>query len=344
MGVDNVKELATKYVNQIMGGNCYLVIIYFISLIFIVIFTYSIYLRKELTKEVASLDRMRKLNREEIDDLSALTDVEYDKEQPLVNYLVYGSFNSCCTGDIINGHVSTQALTEVINLGVRLLDFEIYFKNGKVVVAAGRNNIYMKDTYNEIDIGTVLSTVEKKAFSARNASDPLILNFRIISKNPNVFDSLEKSIKEHFSDKLVPIHTSYRNGNNNILFENIKELKGKVIIFVDDKYKNFTENEGFVELVNGHGGGKIRYLTNYSVLNESSPAKYERSNHDNFSITLPDTESQKNPAWEIHFKNGMQGVLMNFGYNDDKLKSYRKFFQHDKGKAFVLKPSPILNK
>ena len=70
-------------------------------------------------------------------------------EYGLIDYTVYGSFNSCCHGEVINGHVSIEALQEVIKQGVRLLDFEIYFKDGKAVVAAGRNNIYMKDTYNE---------------------------------------------------------------------------------------------------------------------------------------------------------------------------------------------------
>ena len=60
------------------------------------------------------------------------------------------------------------------------MDFELYFKDGKVVVAAGRNNVYIKDTYNHIDIGTVLSEVKRLAIRGgagnNNSSDPLLLN------------------------------------------------------------------------------------------------------------------------------------------------------------------------
>ena len=47
----NMASMAQNYSNKIMGSNCYLIIVYLLSIVFIIIFTYSIYLRKELTKQ-----------------------------------------------------------------------------------------------------------------------------------------------------------------------------------------------------------------------------------------------------------------------------------------------------
>ena len=156
----NLKQMADEYAKKIMGSNCYIVLVYLISIIFLIVFTYSIYLRAELNKFNTGIRKMKSAKKEhelnvDMPSITALTNSDYIAKTPedglpygLIDYYVMGSFNSCCTGDVINGYVSLEALKQVISYGVRLLDFEIYFKDGKVVVAAGRNNIYMKDTYN----------------------------------------------------------------------------------------------------------------------------------------------------------------------------------------------------
>jgi hypothetical protein len=224
------------------------------------------------------------------------------------------------------------------------LDFEIYFKDEKVVVAAGRNNIYMKDTYNELEVGTVFSEIKKRALrGGNNSSDPLILNFRIVSKNPNVFHILEKKIMKHFSDFLVdkniPVENSRKNGT--VFNTPFKKLKNKVIIFVDDPYKNFSDNVGFKELVNActHdcSGGEIKLYTDYQIQNEGNIDTYIAEAKNNFLITTPNVMG-KNSKWLMHHQCGVQGVLMNFGggYHDDNFKGYRLKFLGEQ-KAFILK-------
>ena len=133
----NISNMAQNYSNKIMGSNCYLIVVYLLSIVFIIIFTYSIYLRKELTKQENNLTAMKKLAYENDESqITPLTINDYrvgnsnGMSTTLIDYYVYGSYNSCCTGEVINGYVSLEALKTVINLGVRLLDFEIYFKDG----------------------------------------------------------------------------------------------------------------------------------------------------------------------------------------------------------------------
>ena len=202
--VQNMKNRANALASKIMGSNCYIIIVYLLSIVFLVIFTYSIYFRRETTKKQRTIQEME-ANKETVEEdnsinsIIGLEEVDYAKQldisgtkldYSLIDYCVFGSFNSCCQGEVINGYVSLEALKTVISYGVRLLDFELYLKDNKVVVAAGRKNVYIKDTYNHLEIGTVLNEVKRLALRGGagnyNSEDPLILNFRIVSNNPKL--------------------------------------------------------------------------------------------------------------------------------------------------------------
>ena len=155
---------------------------------------------------------------------------------------------------------------------------------------------------------------------------------------------------KHLSDKLVSLHLSKNIGKKDtVLTTPFKNLKGKVVIFVNDKYtNNFKDNKKFLELVNAHGGqgekGLLKYVTDYGVQNEGSPSLYiEEMKENKFGITTPNILSSINSKWKMHHEFGFQGVLMNFGINDDNLKSYRKKYL-EKKKAFILKDKKIMRK
>ena len=359
--VQNMQEKARKFADTIMGSNCYIIVIYIVCIIFLVILTYSIYFSKELRKQGKTLRQME-LNKEKIEEDSkmpsivALDSSDYNKTTPehgfnygLIDYYVFGSVNSCCQGDVINGYVSLEALKNVIGYGVRLLDFELYFKDNKVVVAAGRDNIYMKDTYNHLEIGTVLSEVKKLALRGNsgnyNSSDPLILNFRIVSNNPNVYHILEKKIMKHLSDYLADRRFGKEGKvqDKDIFTTSFKNLKGKVLIFVDDPNKNYLDNQNFYELVNATTQSNLALYTDYQIKNENSPERYRQDSHHKFILTKPDAITQINSSYLIHHNNGCQGVMMNFGgnYFDDNMIGYIKKFSMAM-KAFVLKPPHLL--
>ena len=59
-----------------------------------------------------------------------------------------------------------------------------------------------KDSLNELNILNVLELVKREAIESgncRNNTDPLILSFRIMSENDNVYSILAHSIKKIFS-------------------------------------------------------------------------------------------------------------------------------------------------
>lgn len=350
--MNNMKNKATELANKVMNSNCYLIIVYLISIIFIIILSYSIYFKRELNKSSKNLELMKEqvdLDRESNKPtVSALTDTDYLLQSgtpdtgpaTLVDYHVMGSFNSCCTGPVINGNVSLEALTIVLGMGVRMLDFEIYFKDKKVVVAAGRNNIYMKDTYNELEIGKVLSHVRSVGInSSNNGTDPLILNFRILSKNPNVYHILEKKITEHLGDYLVNRKFGKGGTYKNVLLDTeFKNLRNKVIIFAHDTNSNFLDNPRFFEILNGFSGmgGNLLLYNNYQIKNENKPETYIEETKNKFCITVPNIMDRRNSAWVIHHSYGIQGTLMNFGYNDEQLEGYKTKFMNSQ-KAYILK-------
>jgi hypothetical protein len=359
-----MKNMAENYAKNIMGGNCYLVIVYLVSIIFLIIFTYSIYFNKELTKSTRSIKEMKDQVEEETNDgslgsISPLSTSDYVKKYDgkfkyaLIDHQVMGSVNSCCTGEVINGYVSLDALKIVLEQGVRLLDFEIYLKDNKVVVAAGRNNIYMKDTYNELEIGKVLSHVKKIGINGvSNGTDPLLLNFRIMSKNPAVYHILEKKITEHLGNYLVNRDYGYGGTNKNdktknIIYASFEKLKNKVIIFVDDSRQTFKEYPKFLELVNGYtgAGGNLKKYSDYQIQNEGTPSGYKSESKTKFFITVPNVMEKRNSNWSMHHKYGCQAVLMNFGagYNDGNMKSYKLHFKEQQ-KAYLLKPVDLLRR
>jgi len=84
---------------------------------------------------------------------------------PLRDYYVCSSYNSCCGGDFKNDFVDTSPLVQVINKGARLLDFEIYSVNNKPVVSASSQKSFnIKETYNSVPFSEVIDTIKMVAF------------------------------------------------------------------------------------------------------------------------------------------------------------------------------------
>jgi hypothetical protein len=381
--IGKVKEGAAamkNFANELMGdGNCYLVVVYLVCIIFLVIFSYSLYLRKELTKSEDNLKKMEEITAGRINLLPLtssdyyLKNEEYDNTYyALLDYYVMGSYNSCCSGPIINGHVSTDALDNVIKHGVRFLDFEIYLKDNKAVVAAGRNNIYIKDTLNELNLGEVLEFVKDKALngSVENNTDPLLLQFRIMSGNDTIYSILAHSIKTHFKQFLAPAiygkggdvvkkskdekSTSNYSGNgktkfkNNILHADLNMLKNKVIIIVKDHpdFKGqYKKNKDLYELVNigNSNNDTVIWRTDYDINNSSNAATVKEENKYSYCITNPDPfNSKENSKASTHILLGCQAILMNFGagFNDTQMKFYKRKFAEAQ-RAFLLKPKNL---
>jgi hypothetical protein len=352
-------------VGDVMSGNCYLIIIYLVCIIFLIIFSYSIYLKKEFSKGVDNLKKMKEYDLKSIPGIKDFADYEKDGDEPnthyaLIDYHVKSSFNSCCSGPVINGSVSLEALGYVIKEGVRFLDFEIYLVKNEAVVAAGRGkSVHLKDTLNHINISTVLEFVKEKAIDSSdiNNNDPLILNFRIMSNNNDVYEILANSIKKVFNNKLMSANYGFcgevksgsnkfsQNGKdtftNNIFFQDFLKLKGKVIILAKgppDDPTSYKENKNFYELTNGGArDGRTWYKTNYDVTDKSKSSNID-GNKMHYCITYPDVVAQTNSNAKLHLEYGCQAIMMNFGagFNKSQMELYKKTFA-DKMTAFILK-------
>ena len=70
-----------------------------------------------------------------------------DYKHQLRDYYVKSSYNSCCSGHFKNDYVSICALENVLKNGARFLDFEIYAKDDKPIIAASSSTEF---SYKEI--------------------------------------------------------------------------------------------------------------------------------------------------------------------------------------------------
>ena len=92
-----------------------------------------------------------------------------------------------------------------------------------------------------------------------NSTDPLFLNFRIKSNNPNIYDEMAKVMKDVFGKNfLEPKYRNnglYNKSGGNISNIPLMNLREKVIIIVEDPNKNY-EGSPFEEYINISGSGK----------------------------------------------------------------------------------------
>lgn len=391
---NNTMKTMKNAMDLVMSGNCYLIVVYLVCIIFLIIFSYSVYLKREFSKAGKNRDEMEKLrvnDEGEYLNLKRLEDIDYNQEGDygkgtyfaLIDYHIKGSYNSCGTGPAINGWLDPLALKTVIKRGVRFLDFEIYLKKNEAVIAIQRQpypsgikpqkctTCSFKDTLNELNVVTVLELIKREAIESsgcRNNTDPLILNFRIMSENNNVYSILAHSIKKIFSNYLLPAKYGYcgtvkksasgknkkftGNGKNlfenNVFFADLMNLKNKVIIFAKgppNDPKSYKKNKKFYELMNGGDeDGILNYKSDYKIKTDNERFNIEEHKY-NYCISMPDLISKQNSAARVHFQRGCQAILMNFGtgYNDFQMKYYKQKFS-DAQKAFILKPRHLRRK
>jgi len=379
--------------DSVMSGNCYLIVVYLVCIIFLVIFSYSVYLKREFSKAGRNRDEMEKVRLSDSGEymgLKPLDDADYNKEGDygkgtyfaLIDYHIKGSYNSCSTGPAVNGWVDPLALKSVITRGVRFLDFEIYLKKNQAVVALQKQpypsgakpskctTCNYKDSLNELNILNVLELVKREAIESgncRNNTDPLILSFRIMSENDNVYSILAHSIKKTFSNYLLPAKYGYcgtvkasgsgnkkYSGNgksifqNSVLYADLIHLKNKVVIFAKGPPNNpqsYKNNRKFYELMNGGDeDSMLNYKSDYRIMNDSETFNVEEHKY-NYCISYPDMTSKNNSTASVHFKRGCQAILMNFGtgYNDTEMKYYKERFSNEQ-RAFILKPKNLRRK
>lgn len=197
---------------------------------------------------------------------------------PLKEFCIKASYNSANSGN----YISADMLQYIINRGVRFLDFEVFYlqdtakdkddktKSGttvpnptfKPVVAASVDPYFaLLTTENTVLLDNILTTAVANAFSVPcpNYQDPLFINLRIKSNDPDIYQAVAASIDHTIKDKIYVDDKSYYVLTNIKTNSHIKtaaavtkdtllsNVMGKIILSIDKtifpNYKNHTSCE-----------------------------------------------------------------------------------------------------
>lgn len=283
--------------------------------------------------------------------LSSVNTADPKYNQPLLNFYIASSYNSCCAGDFQDSYVSLEPLEQIIFHGARVLDFEIYSMDGKAVVGASSTpNVNIKGTYNSLPIEDVLRKVSQLAFSSAkcaNPNDPLFLHFRIKSNRKDVYPQLASAITDSFAGRLMDARYSYEGRKmddgetENLTLVPLKNLIGKVIILAYQENDNYKDMDNqFYELVNlGSNSIYFRQLRNHYVQYAPDSKTLKEENKMSLALTMPDwSQINTNVPIVMHQALGCQMVCMNYQNMDRNMKYYLNFF-NEGGSAFIPKPA-----
>ena len=272
----------------------------------------------------------------------------------LRDYYVKTAYNCCAIGDFKNTFVDVCGLKNVIKQGVRVLDFAIYSVNNKPVIAVSSipcdhtvnepQCFLIKESYNYVEFDKAMQIVASYAYAGDtcpNPNDPLFLNFRIMSKNNSIYDSMTETLKNTLGDHLLGKEYSYENNGKSLAFEPIFKFINKAVIIVD-KANPYFEGTKLEELVNiGSNSVFMRSLTESEVKYTPDFNELKQYNKKNMTIELPDTSAvDKNPSAALGMKYGVQMIGMCYQNYDSNLEFYEEFFA-TAGHAFVLKPEAL---
>ena len=263
----------------------------------------------------------------------------------LRDYYIKTAYNCCSAGSFKNDFVNTCALKDCIRQGARCLDFEIYSIDNKPVIAvSSQNNFNVKESYNSVSFTDAMEVVRDYAFSGSmcsNPGDPLLLHFRVMSKNKNIYTEMANILYNTLENRLLGKNYSYENNGTNLGTVALKELMSKIIIIVDktnplfqgtdlDEYVNIASNSVFMRSLRYHD---IRYTPDMQELIEF--------NKKNMTIALPDlNDKSNNISSAIAMNYGCQMVAMSFQNFDANMQYYTEFF-NAKGSAYILKPENL---
>ena len=284
----------------------------------------------------------------------------------LRDYYIKTAYNCCAIGDFDNNYVNNCALIYVLRQGVRCLDFEIYSVDNKPVIAASNvNNIHIKETFNGVPFSTAMRTIRNYAFDSKhvpNSEDPLILQFRIKSKNKVIYDDMAKTLGKELDRYVLGKAYSNEFQGNNLGSLPLKSLSGyakensgrpRVIVIADKSDNDMFEQTDLDEYVNIASGSIFMRLLPVSKVSYSNDQdELKKFNQKSLTMVIPDpipsTGSISNMYCCVpgsqnipYFKNNLLGCQMSamcYQNNDDYLKQYEKSFA-DVGHAFVPKPA-----
>lgn len=270
------------------------------------------------------------------------SDAEYSHN--LRDYYVSAAYDVCTAGQYKNDFVNLCALKAAIKQGVRCLDFAVYTVNYEPVVACSSLSEYtVKESYNSIPFGTVLTTINSHAFSnslCPNPSDPLILHIRLMTGLTSTCNKIAQQLQSGVGTRLLGPRYSFQYQGNNFGTTPLSSLRGKIAIIVDQSNTSFldTELEEYVNLASNAPFMRVLRFTD-GVSQCGDKDELLQYNKKNMSIVLPDraigVQNYSTPEAE---SLGCQFSALAFQVKDAEVQYDISAFA-TRGSAFRLRPT-----
>ena len=314
----------------------------FIFIILIIFIGYMIYLSRLENKEC---NYMNSLYPSLDGNIKPISVNDPDCSGNLYDYYIKTAYNACSGGSYKNDFVDICNLKAVLKQGVRCLDFEIYSINNQPVVATSTSDsYYVKETFNSVDFGSVMDTINNYAFSggtSPNPTDPLIIHLRIMSNNQEMYSNLANIFKSYDNRMLGP-QFSFENSGENIGSVPLLSLQNKIILIVDKTNNAFLQNQNFLEYVNLTSNSVfMRGYNYYNVKNNQDTQELTEFNKRAMTIVLPDKGTNPlNPSGYLCRSYGCQMIAMRYQSVDNFLMENALFFDTC-NYAFCLKPADL---
>lgn len=313
-----------------------------IFIILIIFIGYMIYLSKLESREC---DYMNNLYSTIDGNIRPISDNDPDCKFNLYDYYIKTAYNACSGYSYKNDFVNICNLKAIIKQGVRCVDFEIYSVNGQPVVATSTSDdYYVKETFNSVNFGSVMETINNYAFAGGtcpNPTDPLIIHLRIKSNNLDMYTKLADIFKS-YDNIMLGKEYSYENSGKNLGNIPLLNFKNKVILIVDRINNSFLESKEFLEYVNLTSNSVFMRAYNYSdIKNNPDVQELTEYNKRGMTIVLPDNGiNPANPSGTLCRTYGCQMVAMRYQLVDNLVMENALFFDRA-GYAFSLKPEEL---
>ena len=270
------------------------------------------------------------------------SDPEYSHN--LRDYYISAAYDVCTAGLYKNDFVNLCALRSAIKQGVRCLDFAVYTVNYEPVVACSSLSEYtVKESYNSIPFGSVLSTINSHAFSnslCPNPMDPLILHIRLMSSLASTSNKIAQQLQSGVGTRLLGPKYSFQYQGNNFGTTPLAALRGKIVIIVDQSNASFldTQLEEYVNIASNAPFMRVLRFTD-GVSQCGDKEELLEYNKKNMSIVLPDraigVQNYSTPEAEAL---GCQFSALAFQVKDAEVQYDISAFE-SRGSSFRLRPA-----
>mgnify|MGYP001194833472 CR=1 FL=1 len=347
--INNIVTTNINNMKQIIQNNNYLVNMMVILFIVFLIIMLIFYIKNEISKKENNCSNINS----QYSDGNSISNFNLKRSEKfnffLNEYYVLSAHNCCCSGNNKNDYVDICALENCIKQGARLLDFKIYNKNNKPVVASSSDTSFKyKETYNYLSIEDVFNTIINKAFSSGscpNYKDPLLLYFRMYSNESNVYDELANSIDKILSPRLLSsINYSNESNGKNIFNKKMINFMGKIIIIVNvDNQSLFNDSKlkQYTNITSGANSPFIQLKTSFNINATQDLDDLIQYNKMKSTIVVPDLNTlDVNYDPSTSLSSGCQFISMNFQNKDNYLKYLLDKF-NKLNSAFMLKPKNL---